>query len=214
MGLSNMQLEPGYLQVLGPYTMRGSTGLLTGTLNVGGPPAENDLFAMRNVAQTGAYGDATRPLAVSRIVTKVIATGLAAADRLVLRWDKVVNFSSVHAGQTSLRARCRKTSDYDQDLPIALISGVIAGVTHMANATYSQFDTDEPFDTVFGAPEAVLAADTTTATYNIIAESIWTPKDNLPLVLEGNEGLVCGLVEDLVLGAATMRLFAAVDFAR
>lgn len=205
---SNMQLEPGNLQVLGPYTLRAISGLLTGTIPVGGPPAENDLFAVRNVAQSGAYGELTRAMGISRIHTKFVASGLVAADRLVLRWDKVLNFSSVHAGQTSIRARCRKTTGYEQDIPVSVISGVVAGATAMANATYSQFDLDEPFDVVAGAPQGA------TAEIYIVAESIWTPWDKLPLVLEGNEGLVCGLAEELVLGAATARLFVSIDFVR
>lgn len=216
MSFSSMLLEPGNLKNFGPYTMRAMSGALTGTLAVGGPSSENDLFAVRNVSQGDTFGLQTKPMGVTRIATKFIATGLAASDRLVLRWDRVVNFSSVHSGQTSIRARCRKTTGYAQDIAVTEISGVVAGTTHMSNATYSQYDTDEPLDVIFGRSVASLAdgAEATEATYDIIAESVWTPSDGLPLVLAGNEGLVCGLAEELALGSATARLFVAVDFVR
>lgn len=220
MTVSHMQLETGNLRNFGPYTIRALSGALTGTLAVGGPPLENDLFAVRNVSQGDTFGAQTRPLAISRIHTRFIATQITTPARLVLRWDKVVNFSATHTtNRTSVLARCRKTTGYPA-IPVAEVSAVIATVTNMATATYSQYDIDEPFDVLMANAYTNEAAD---AAYSLIAESTWEAShDCLPLILEGNEGLVCGLHADvaginetLALGlGGTARLFVAIDFVR
>jgi hypothetical protein len=212
-----MQLEPGNLQALGPYTIRARAfESEASAFVVGGPPDERDLFAVRNVSQGDTPGSQTKPMAVSRIYSKAIVTNVAAQGVLSLRWDKVLNFSATHTQKrVSVLARNRKTTGY-QPIPVTEVSAVVYdGATNvgdapvgvgMGTATYSQYDLDEPFG-------AMLAANAT-ASGVIESEFIWTAdSDRLPLVLEANEGLVLGSTNTLAF-AGVFELFVAIDFVR
>lgn len=202
---SNMQLEPGELQVRRGYTVRAITGALASAVGAG------SLFELRNIQQLGALSgeDVTKAIAVSRIRLRLLNANATAAIETLIRVDKVTGITTFGTGAASVDvpSRPRKTKQGGPllpDIPASEVAARVAGTAVLTGGNGAAAGVAEPFD--------LLMAAAVTGGGPIVAETSWEPYDSLPLVLEGNEGLVVS-TPGFTLSVAS-RLFVAIDFVR
>lgn len=165
--------EAGNLRLGTGYILGAVSGLVTGVA------AGGDLFALRNVSQ--------KAIAVSAIrIRWVTTTAFAAAQGMAFRVNKVYGFTAVHTGGTPTaiqthykrQSQIRGSSTGDR-VPLTDLSAVMASTAAIDTATYTAEDADEP--DLF----AVGAGSTLPGVYED-----WSPPDDLPLVLEQNQGII------------------------
>lgn len=198
---SNMMLDSGNLMNSAGCRIGARSGLMTAIA------AGADFFAVRNI--TDLLTPRNRPMAVSQLRTRITTvTPFTNAQGMGVEFYKVTGFTAIHSGGAGLVpvAKRRKTSGYDA-IPSTEISVLISDTAAITTATYTLESDSMPFEMVACDVHAV------GTTGLVTANLAWRPSDNLPEVLEKDEGIV-GRITNAMGAAGVVRAFVGVDFIR
>lgn len=186
----NNLLESGRLVYAKSFIIGGRSGLATGTIAV-----DASVFGLRNITN--------EELVVSQVELAFgTVDALPAAENVILALYKATAFTAIQTGGQALTPIRKRTGDHVVP-PTTEIQAVIATTVALTGASFT-VDRNSPIDVL------VSSADGTGAASFASGRSVWTPGNRVPLSLGPDEGLVV-LVDNLVLGAGTGRIYVAVD---
>lgn len=191
----NMLMEPGNLANSFGHIVGARSGLITAVA------AGGVVFALRNVLQATGR---SKPIAISQIRTRfVTTTAFGTGQGLAFEYHKVTGFSSQYSGGSPVAVAVTRRKTQPQDaIPSSQVSAVVAATAAITTATHSTIDDQEPVEVAAGGGGVAFGFG-----------SRWVPVDGYPLVLEGDEGLVCRVVNTMGATGAG-HLFVGVDFFR
>lgn len=170
---SNMQMEPGTISTAQGFFV----GAYSQALTVLGAPSE--LFALRNITDLLR---SPQPIAISQIRMKVW-TSLTATAPWAFQIDKITGYTVTHSvGGTAITARRKKTSGYP-DIPATEVAGYIANTGAISGGTFVAPGARDAID-------VMVLSNFNAANDFPSGQSVWKPHDNIPVVLDKDEGLL------------------------
>jgi hypothetical protein len=194
-------LEPGNVSVAAPYFL----GMKSGTI-AAGMAAGADFATVRNIGRANDVGTVLNvPIYVSQIRIAFASVTAFTAGGFAIEVHKATGFTVQSTTNGNARAAIqRKTSGYVA-IPTTELSGYVddTSASGVTGGTFTLVGS--------GATPIHVAAAGGSGTLPAI-QSVWTPSDLCPLVLEANEGLVFRNL--ITMAAGTGVFFAAVDFLR
>lgn len=166
---ANMMAEPGNLRDVSAGCLIGArSGAMTATIDAGAV-----VFAARNLSQ--------RPAAVSRLLARwMTTTAFGASQCVAFGFYKVTGYIASHTGGVQVLAQRRKTTGF-LAIPATELDIRISDTGPLAGGTHDSFEA--------AAPLEMFTSESLTSPVIAGAEP-WRFGDQLPLVLEQNEGLV------------------------
>lgn len=196
MAIANMYFGDNNMRdVVCGYHMSALTGLIPGATTI-----NSILFAMRNIAQAGTFGNQTRAVGISKLNVSVLGgiTPFAAPASVAIAFFRASGFTALETGGTPVLAQKRKTPFLtipatELDAQIATTTGLVAGTRTLEAQPF--------FVAAFGGE----------ASFGGNVE--WSPEDHIPQGLAGDEGIVAQLVAATP-ATGTMRLFVGFDLFR
>lgn len=187
-----MMAEPGNLRDVSAGCIIGArSGAMTATIDAGAV-----VFAARNISE--------RPSAVSRLLARwMTTTAFGSSQCVAFAFYKVTGYTASHTGGVQVTAQKRKTSQF-REIPATELDIRIGDTGPLSGGTHDAIDSASPIE--------MFTSESLTSPV-IAGPEPWRFGDQLPLVLEQNEGLLgVNLVAFGATGVGT--LFVGANFYR